>query len=81
MPPDVTTISYFSLIRRAASMISSSSSAMTSTLFRLIPSEKQNLAKYAEFVSTVYLLPVSRSIAAIDSVAYFAPSRRAPHRQ
>ena len=45
MPPDVTTMSYFSLIRLAASIISSSSSAMTSTLLRLMPNEKQNLAK------------------------------------
>lgn len=27
---------------------------MTSTLFKCMPNEKQNFARYAEFVSTVY---------------------------
>jgi hypothetical protein len=53
IPPLVTTKSYLLLIRRTASIISSSSSAMTSMRLSWIPSEKQNLAKKAEFVSTV----------------------------
>jgi len=40
-------------MRRTASMISLSSSAMTSTRRRLMPSEKQYLANQALLVSTV----------------------------
>lgn len=47
MPPDVTTMSYDFDMRRTASVISPSSSAMTSMRLRLMPSEKQNFAKYA----------------------------------
>lgn len=53
IPPEVTTKSYEEDMRRAASMISDSSSEMTSMRLRLMPSEKQYLANQAELVSTV----------------------------
>ena len=53
MPPEVTTKSYFDDMRRAASIISASSSAITSMRLRLMPNEKQNFAKYAEWCPPV----------------------------
>jgi len=53
IPPLVTTKSYFEDMRRVASTISSSSSAITSIRLRDMPSSKQYFAKKAEFVSTV----------------------------
>jgi hypothetical protein len=69
-------------MRRTASMISSSSSAMTSMRLSWIPSEKQYLAKKAEFVSTV--CPISFRFALyFESICFVAelPSHRVLHRQ
>lgn len=66
IPPVVTTQSYLPTILRAASTISSSSSAMTSIRLRSMPRSKQCLAKKLELVSRVLPLRTSSPMTARD---------------